>query len=107
MVVVVVVVVVVERAICTWYQKINKMMVVVMVMVVLVIVVVVTVVVMVMVVKKAALHGSKLSPASWSAQFSSVPFKMVSMRSGKPMCAPTPSLRSFSNVAFETVPMLV
>ena len=33
-------------------------------------------------------------------------FKMVSMRSEKPICSP-PRLRSFPNVAFETVPMFV
>ena len=39
---------------------------------------------------------------------SSVPFKMVSMRSGKPIIMrSTLSLRSFPNVAFETVPMFV
>ena len=36
----------------------------------------------------------------------SVQFKMVPMRSEKPICvSPGPSLRSFPNVAFETVPM--
>ena len=40
--------------------------------------------------------------------FKSVQFKMVSMRSEKPIIMrTTPSLRSFPNVAFETVPMLV
>ena len=37
---------------------------------------------------------------------SSVQFKMVSMRSEKPICA-TSRLRSFPNVAFEPVPMFV
>ena len=38
--------------------------------------------------------------------FLSVQFKMVFMRSEKPICAP-PTLRSFLNVAFETVPVFV
>ena len=38
--------------------------------------------------------------------FLSVQFKMVSMRSEKPICAP-PTLGSFLNVAFETVPIFV
>ena len=44
-----------------------------------------------------------------SFQFSSVQFKMVSMRSGKAhnFMRSTPSLMCFPNVAFETVPMLV
>ena len=40
-------------------------------------------------------------------EFSSVQFKMVSMLLQKPICAPPPSLKSFPNVAFETVPMFV
>ena len=40
-------------------------------------------------------------------QFSSVQLKMVSMRSEKAHMRSTPSLRSFPNVAFETVPMFV
>ena len=35
--------------------------------------------------------------------FSSVQFKVISLRSEKPICAPPPSLGSFLNVAFETV----
>ena len=42
-----------------------------------------------------------------SVQFTSVQFKMVSMQSGKAHMRSTPSLRSFPNVALETVPMLV
>ena len=42
-----------------------------------------------------------------SVQFSSVQFKIVSMRSGRPVCAAPPSRRSFLNVALETVPTLV
>ena len=41
-----------------------------------------------------------------SVQFSSVQFKMVSMCSEKPVCAP-PRLSEFPNVVFETVPMFV
>ena len=43
-----------------------------------------------------------------SVRFTSLHFKMVSMRSEKPilMCS-TPSLRGFPNVAFETVPVFV
>ena len=38
-----------------------------------------------------------------AVQFSSVQFKMVSMRSGRPICAPPPSLRGVSpKVALET-----
>ena len=40
-------------------------------------------------------------------QFCSVQFKMVSIRLEKPICAPPPSLRSFPNFAFETVPVFV
>ena len=76
------------------------------------------------------------TPSLGSVQFSSVQFKMVSVRSGKLICVPprlsgvsssvqfssvqdgiyallkahvrsTPSLRSFPNVSLETVPMLV
>ena len=43
-----------------------------------------------------------------NVQLSSVQFKMVSMRSEKPIIKrSTPSLRSFPNVAFETVLMFV
>ena len=45
------------------------------------------------------------SPNCLYIQFSSVQFKMVSMCLGKPLCAPPPSLRSFSSVALETVPV--
>ena len=41
-------------------------------------------------------------------RFSSVEFKMLSMRSEKPIGAPSiPSLRSFPYVAFETVAIFV
>ena len=36
-----------------------------------------------------------------SVQFSSVQFKIVSMRSGRPICAPPRHSESFPNVAFE------
>ena len=38
-------------------------------------------------------------------EFSSVQLKTASMRSEKPICAPPRPLRSFLNVAFETVPV--
>ena len=36
-----------------------------------------------------------------------VQFKMVSMCSEKPICAPSPSLRSFPNTVSETVPVFI
>ena len=42
-----------------------------------------------------------------SAQFTSLQFKMVSMRSGRPICAPPRLSGDSPNVALETVPMLV
>ena len=50
-------------------------------------------------------HTKHLGQTLFSKQ--QIQFRMVSMTSKKPMCAPPPSLRSFPNVAFETVPMLV
>ena len=51
---------------------------------------------------------SDLFTCSIYCQFSSDRFKMISVRSEKPICAPAPpSLRSFPNVAFETVPIFV
>ena len=71
---------------------------------------------------KHLVFGSNISPLSMglekrnsiffhtalcrSVQFSSVQFKMVSMRSEKSISAP-PRLRSFPNVTYETGPMFV
>ena len=46
-------------------------------------------------------------PSSRTHVFSSVQFKMVSIRSEKPIMRSIPSLRSFPNVAFETAPVFV